>query len=849
MVGGPTMPQRERALPQEAPPQRPDGGGPLNIPQLLRELTVREKVALCSGQDFWHLQALPDRGIPPVMVADGPHGLRKQKSHDDMTLTGNVPATCFPTASALASTWNRELLHEVGAALGREARAEGVSVLLGPGVNIKRSPLGGRNFEYFSEDPFLTGALATAYIRGVQSTGVGTSLKHFAVNNQETRRYSVDAIVDERALREIYLAGFEKAVTEAQPWTVMAAYNRVNGTYCSEHKQLLTDILRGEWGFAGAVISDWGAVSDRAAGLAAGLDVEMPGSGGAHDADVLAALADGRLSPAALDAAVTRVLTLINRALANRPAAGGTYDRDAHHALARRAAAEGTVLLKNDGNVLPLRPGQTVAVIGAFAKHPRYQGAGSSIITPNRLDNAYDALAARVGASHIRYAPGYDPVSGETSAALLAEAVAAAAGADAVLVFAGLTARSETEGLDRQHLALPPGHNAVIAAVAAAHPRVAVILSNGAPVEMPWHEDVPAIVEAYLGGQAGGSAIADIVCGDVSPSGKLAETFPQRLSDHPAHTCFPGGPQTVEYRESIYVGYRYFDTAGQDVLFPFGHGLSYTTFAYSGLELSATEIRAGEPLQVTVAVTNTGDRAGQEVVQLYVHERQPAVFRPVHELKEFAKVSVQPGETQHVTFTLGERAFAHYDPARGGWHVTPGEYEIRVGASSRDIRAAAAVRVSARAAASAAHAAAPAPPPQPSPYWRPASGDGFTPEAFAAIYGRPLPDNSAPRCGEFTLNTPIGDMQSSAVARLLLRTGRKQAEAVIKDDPDSPTAGLMEDIIKGAPLRLLLMVARGQVSLPLLRALLLLCNGKYGQGLAALLRAALGRRPRRPAAK
>lgn len=850
------------------------GKAPVNFPadatEVVRRLTLEEKAALCVGKDYWTLRGVPRFGLPSLWLADGPHGLRKQPRSDNVSLAGNVPATCFPTAAALAATWDRELVRAVGRAIGVEARRHGVSVVLGPGVNIKRSPLCGRNFEYFSEDPLLAGELAAAFIDGLQSAGVGACVKHFAVNNQETRRFTIDAVVDERALREIYLFAFELAVKKAKPWLVMAAYNRVNGTYCTEHRRLLTDILRNEWGFDGVVVSDWGAVADRAAALAAGLDLEMPGTGPENVRDIVEAVRSGRLDEAAVDRAACRVVALLQKAAAAAGALAG-LDGDyvnAHHALARRAAAEAAVLLKNDGPILPLAPGATIAVIGAMAKRPRYQGAGSSVITPTQLDNAYDALVARVGPARVVYAPGYDlaaDVPGRERGPkprLLSEARAAARQADVVVVFAGLPALYETEGLDRTSLSLPRSHDALIEAVAEVNPNVIVVLCNGAPVAMPWLDRVPAVLEAYLGGQAGGSAVWDVLFGDVNPCGKLAETFPLRLEDHPAHRFFPGGPRTVEYRESIYVGYRYYDTAEKEVLFPFGHGLSYTTFRYDNLRLSAAEIRVGEPLRVTVSVTNTGPRAGKEIVQLYVRDVAPRTFRPVHELKDFAKVALEPGEAKDVTFTLDRRAFAFWDTAAGGWRVEPGEFEIRIGASSRDIRLTATVRVVAesetvelerepdqreaghqreagQAPGGGEDRSATAAPPE---YLHPKDCATFSAGAFAAVYGRPLPPNEPGRRGGYTLHTPLGDMRESWAARLFLWVASRAARFVLKDDPDSPMRRRMGEVLAQMPVRSLVMGGAAGLNRTMQEGLVDIFNGHTLRGLRKLVSGALRRR-------
>ncbi|NLE76796.1 MAG: glycosyl hydrolase [Chloroflexi bacterium] len=811
----------------------------MDVSAILQQLTAEEKAALCAGKDFWFLQGVPRLGAPSIMVADGPHGLRKQTSSQGFALGDNVPATCFPTASALASTWNRDLLQAVGAALGEEALAEGVGVVLGPGVNIKRSPLGGRNFEYFSEDPYLSSAMAAAFIQGVQGTGVGASIKHFAVNNQETRRMSIDAQVDERALREIYLASFEQAVKSAQPWTVMAAYNKLNGVACCEHRELLTAIVRDEWGYGGLVLSDWGAVDQRAPALAAGLDLAMPGLPGEAGAEIVQAVRQDRLPQASLDQAARRVLTLIAKAAAQPagPADGGRCD---HHNLARQAASEGAVLLKNTGGALPLARQEAVAVIGALARFPRYQGAGSSQVTPSRLDTAYDGMAQRVGEARLRYATGYHPSDETPDPVLLAEAQQAAQGADVAVVFVGLPAAYETEGVDRDHMRLPPSHNALVEAVAQVAHRVVVVLMNGAPVEMPWHGEVQTILEAYLGGQAGGSAVAQLLYGEVNPSGKLAETFPLRLEDHPAHAFFPGGPQTVEYRESIYVGYRYYDAAQTEVLFPFGHGLSYTRFAYSDLRLSAAAIQDAETLTVAITVANCGDRAGQEVVQLYVRDVQTTVFRPMQELRGFAKAQLLPGKAQTVAFPLDRRSFAYYDTELHDWHVESGTFEIRVGASSRDIRATALVEVQGTR------------PQQPSgtqrgqlaAYYKPTAHGGWPPEAFAALLGRPRPPNAPKQQGRYTLNTPLADMKGSALAWLLRAVIRRQAERAGPVDANGPAARMAQRVADELPLRMLRMGSNGRITPGMLRGLLLMVNGRPLQGLRALLGAL-----RRPSAR
>ncbi|MCF2528852.1 glycoside hydrolase family 3 C-terminal domain-containing protein [Yinghuangia soli] len=649
----------------------------------VRELTTAQKASLTSGADFWHLQGVEAAGIESVMVADGPHGLRKQPAEaDPIGLGTSLPATCFPPAVGLASSWDTDLLRRVGEALGAEARAENVSVLLGPGVNIKRSPLCGRNFEYFSEDPFLAGRLGAAYVHGVQSQGVGTSLKHFAANNQETDRFRVSADIDERTLREIYLPAFEHVVKDAAPLTVMCAYNKVNGTYASEHHFLLTEVLRGEWGFDGLVVSDWGAVADRVKALAAGLDIEMPPSG--TDAQIVAAVEDGRLTEEQLDAAARRVVTLIERTAGAR-VEGAVFDADAHHRLARSAALSSAVLLKNDG-ILPLDPAGTgrIAVIGEFARTPRYQGSGSSLVVPTRLDNALDAITALAGPERVAFAPGF-ALDGTPDPGLVADAVAAARDAEVAVLFLGLPAGTESEGHDRTHIDIPADQLALLAEVHTANPATVVVLSNGAAVAVAdWQDRAAALLEGWLLGQAGGSATAELLFGLADPSGRLTETLPLRLADTPAHLHFPGSEQHVRYAEGLYVGYRYFDSLNAPVAYPFGHGLSYTTFELSGLSVVRG---AGNTCTVTATVTNTGARTGTQTVQIYVHDPASSVDRPVHELKAFGRVTLAPGQSEAITLHLDERAFAYWSAAEHRWKVEARTVEVRAAFSSRDIRA------------------------------------------------------------------------------------------------------------------------------------------------------------------
>ncbi|NIK69610.1 glycoside hydrolase family 3 C-terminal domain-containing protein [Paenibacillus sp. BK720] len=657
-----------------------------DIQALLAEMTLEEKAGMCSGLDFWRLKGVERLGIPSIMVTDGPHGLRKQQGGTDhLGIFESVPATCFPSAAGMASSWDRELIGKVGEALGEECQAENVAVLLGPGANIKRSPLCGRNFEYFSEDPYLSSEMAASHINGVQSQGVGTSLKHFAVNNQEHRRMGVDAVVDERTLREIYLASFEGAVRKAQPWTVMSAYNKVNGTYASENPYLLTDILKDEWGHEGLVVTDWGANNNRVDGLAAGQELEMPSSGGVNDRKIVAAVQSGQLSEEVLDRAVERILNLIFKSVDNRKPEAD-YDRAEHHALARKVAGETMVLLKNEQSLLPLQQNRKLAVIGAFAQKPRYQGGGSSHIKPTQIDVPLEEIQRLAGdAASVAYAQGYPVDRDDTDESMLEQAIEAAKAADAAVIFAGLPDRYESEGYDRKHLRMPANQNQLIEAIAAVQSNVVVVLLCGSPVEMPWIGHAGAVLEAYLGGQAVGGAIADVLFGIVNPSGKLAETFPVKLSDNPSFLFFPGEGNRVEYREGIFVGYRYYDTKQVKPLFPFGHGLSYTSFAYSNLLLSRKEMRDTDTLEVQVTVQNTGTRAGKEIVQLYVRDVESTVMRPTKELKGFAKVDLQPGEATTVTLTLDKRSFAYYNVLLKDWHVESGQYEILIGRSSEDI--------------------------------------------------------------------------------------------------------------------------------------------------------------------
>lgn len=711
-----------------------------DIEHTIARLTLEEKARLLTGSDFWHTPAIDRDGVhvPSVMLADGPHGVRKQKgTGEEAGLIESWPATCFPTAVSLGSTWDTDLVTRVGKALGRESRALGLTVLLGPGANIKRDPRCGRNFEYLSEDPVLSGDLAAALINGIQSQGVGASLKHFAANNQESDRMRVSAEVDERTLREIYLASFERAVKGSNPWTVMCSYNRINGTYSSQNRWLLTEVLRDDWGWDGVVVSDWGATRDRVAGVAAGLDLEMPATGGRTTALVIDAVRDGTLDEALVDIAVRRVLTLVSKsgaaaadagagvgadAGAGTPGATSTtpvdhaahhlsvreaqVDHTAHHLLAREAASAGAVLLRNEPvgpdatpllPLLPLKDRDGVAVIGEFARTPRYQGAGSSQVNPTELTSALDAFADLWG-TPVPFAPGFalaeGPATDATPVALRDEAVRVAAGAHTVVVFLGLPAATESEGYDRDHLSLPADQLALLDALAKVNERIVVVLSNGSAVTLSeWQHHAPAVIEAWLSGQAGGAGIVDLLTGVTSPSGRLAETLPVRLEDVPAYGAFPGELNTVRYGEGIFVGYRHYDLRDAPVAYPFGFGLTYTTFTIDDVEVVATGTGADARVTVTATVTNTGHRKGAEVVQVYIGDPESLVTRPVRELKGFARVALEPGESRTVTLELDSRALAFWHPTLGRWTVEGGTFTVEVGSSSRDIAATVSIEV------------------------------------------------------------------------------------------------------------------------------------------------------------
>ena len=736
---------------------------------LIKQMTLEEKASLCDGLSYWESQPIERLGISAINLNDGPHGIRKKGNPEDTpkgekNILKGVPAVCFPTASATACSWDPELIYKMGVALGEESLKEKVSVLLGPGTNIKRSPLCGRNFEYFSEDGLLAGEIAAAFINGVQSKGVGTSLKHFAANNQETRRMTVNAVVDERTLRETYLVPFEIAVKKAQPWTVMNSYNRLNGTYAAENKWLLTDVLRKDWGFKGIVVTDWGAENERVPGLVAGQELEMPTSSGEGTRLIVEAVQNGALDEAILDEAVDKLLDMIKRAEAVR--GDYTYDSDAHHNLAREIASQCMVLMKNDGNILPLKKDAKVALIGEMARTPRYQGAGSSLINPIKLDSAYETMKEM--GINLSFSAGYSlNKKCKNQAELINEAVQNAKNADVAVVFVGLTDEYETEGNDRKHIDIPPVHNTLVEEVLKANPNTVVVLSGGASIRMPWANKVPAILNMFLTGQAGGSAVCDVMFGDVNPSGKLSETYPVALEDNSSFNYFPGTPVSVEYREGVYVGYKYYDTANKEVAFPFGFGLSYTTFEYSDIKVSADNIKDTDTVTVSFKIKNTGNVDGAEVAQLYVNDVESTIYRPVKELRGFKKVFLKAGEEKEIEITLDKRAFAYYNVNIGDWHVESGEFKILVGASSRDIRLEASVNVESTVEAIVPDYKATAPSYYGADIMKVPSNE------FAAVYGTELPPSQRDKSQPLTILNTLEDSADGKWGGRLVRLLQK----------------------------------------------------------------------------
>ncbi len=781
--------------------------------EIIDKLTLEEKASLCSGKDFWHMKGIERLDIPSIMLTDGPHGLRKKdEENGGPSLDNSVPATCFPTAVTTASSWDPELLYEMGVALGEECLAEKVSVLLGPGVNMKRSPLCGRNFEYFSEDPLLAGEVAAGLINGVQSKGIGTSLKHFATNNQEMRRMSVDSVVDERALREIYLTAFEIAVKKAHPWTVMNAYNKLNGTYCSDSEKLQQTILRDEWGFDGVVVTDWGAANDRVQGIIAGNDLEMPTSGGYNDKKIADAVRKGQLSIDMLDRRVDALLDLIFKS--EKALGCYTYDKKAHHELAHKVAAQSMVLLKNEDNILPIQKGKKVAVIGELARSPRYQGAGSSQINPTELTDAFSALI-KEGYQPL-YSPGYDKKSKGISQLLINDACALAKKSDVVLLFIGLTEEYEAEGYDRTTLELPASHNRLAEEICEVNDNVVVVLSGGSPVTMPWLSKVKGVLNAYLGGQASGSAVSDIISGKQNPCGKLAETYPLSLKDTQCFGSYPGTVMTTEYRDSVYIGYRYYDTAKKEVLFPFGFGLSYTSFEYSSLKLSKKKIKDTDELTVSFKVKNTGSVAGAEISQVYVSDVESTIYRPEKELRGFAKTFLEPGEEKEVKVTLSKRAFAYFNVNINDWHVESGDFKILVGASSRDIKLEDTVNV-----VSTAEDVTVPDYREVAPEYYTANVQNVSDEAFTAVLGHEIP--SPVRGNEpFTLLDSLERTKGSRWGSIINTVIDKALNAVFKES--NSTVDMVKAMALQIPIRNFITMSSGVFTEEMADGLLMILN-------------------------
>ncbi len=782
--------------------------------KMIQSLRLEEKAALLQGWTTWTTLNLGRKGIDPIFLSDGPHGLRKQAgAGDHLGLNASVPATCFPTAATMANTWNPALGEELGEALGEEAAANDVHVLLGPGLNIKRSPLCGRNFEYFSEDPYLAGKMAAAYVRGIQSKGIAACPKHFAVNSQELRRMAMDSVVDERTLREIYLTGFEIAVKEGRPKSVMTSYNQVNGIYANENAHLLQEILRGEWGFDGFVVTDWGADNDHVEGVRAGSNLVMPAPGADCAMELVQAVRDGRIEEAVLDERLRELLTVMAGVREAVSAAPKAFDSDAHHALAKRCAAEAIVLLDNDG-ILPLGKENKTAIIGDFAETPRYQGAGSSLVNPTRLDTLKDCLD-RSGLNITGYARGYSRTDPKPDPSLIEGAVSLAKVSDTVLLCVGLDEIMESEGMDREHLSLSEGQQALIRAVCAENRNVVLVLSGGAPFLMPPRESYRAAIHGYLGGQAGAAAMADMLLGKSCPSGHLNETWPVSLDSVPSTPYFPSRERTAEYREGLYVGYRYFRTAEQPVRYPFGHGLSYTSFVFSDLRL--------EDKCVRFKLKNTGLFAGAEVAQVYVSCRNSRVFRPKLELKGFRKVFLQPGEEKELTIELDDKAFRFFNVKTDAWERESGEYEILVGASAADLRLSGTLTISFE----------PSPLPYASlPHYESGDVKNVPDEEFEALLGRPIPDGSWG--GLLQENDALGQMSyaRSGVARLACRIlNRIKARAEASGKPD-----LNILFIINMPFRAIAKMAGGMVSRKMVDDILFIVNGHFWRGLGRLIR-------------
>ena len=794
---------------------------------LVALMTQEEKVSLLSGADFWHTKAVKRLGIPSLMVTDGPHGLRKQAGESDhLGINDSVPATAFPTASITACSFDRDLLQEMGVALGEECRANDVGVLLGPAVNIKRSPLCGRNFEYFSEDPFLTGEMATGIVNGIQSQNVGTCVKHFAANNQEFRRMVSDSIVDERALHEIYLSAFEAVVRNAAPWSLMCSYNKINGFFASDNRELLSDILRKKWGGVNtAVITDWGALNDRVKAVRAGLDLEMPSTGGSNDRLVLAAIRSGELSESMVDECVTRMVAI---AIAYADNTVVPYDKAAHHDLARKIARESAVLLKNDKHALPLSKNAKIAVIGGFARNARYQGAGSSKINPTRINNVLDEFDRQK--VHYVYAEGYAQDPTVIDEKLINQAVATAKTCDTIVVFAGLPDSYESEGYDRTHINMPESHNRLIARLTKLKKNVIVCLMSGSAVAMPWLDNVTSLLYMGLGGQNVGGACYDLLFGDYSPCGRLAETYPLKEEDCPAHDHFAVDSYHVEYRESIYVGYRYYDTAKVPVAFPFGYGLSYADFGYSDMRCDKSVLKNGESLKVSVKVTNKTRIKAKEVVQVYVSPLSSAVFCADHQLAGIAKVELNPNETKTVTITLSPRAFSYYNVKAHDWTMESGRYAVSVRSDSRTVLLSQDITVQAPAVAAPDYRNTAA-------VYYDIGSKPFKPYRtdFEKLLGKRVPPVRSAR--PFNLNTTMGQLSVSLIGKLMLSIALSAAKKTIASDSTNgeDVQRMVNAMVYDLPLRSMSMGTGGGITYTQVEGLATLLNHHPIKGLRLLL--------------
>lgn len=796
------------------------------LDDVLMQMSLEEKVSFCSGKDFWTLQGLERLGLPSIMVTDGPHGVRKQSaSTDHLGINESIPATCFPTASLLASTWNPELLFKMGEALALECHKLNVGVLLGPGVNLKRSPLCGRNFEYFSEDPFITSKLASALVKGIQSKGIGTSLKHFAANNQEFRRMITDVIVDERTLRELYLMCFEEVVKSAQPMTLMSAYNRLNGTYCSENQWLLTRVLREEWGFNGVVLTDWGATNDRVKGLIAGEDIEMPGITKENNQKVYEAILNNHLDISILDQSIKRQLEVsekIQRALNER----NDFDPLAHHELAKEIASEGIVLLKNEEQVLPVEIGEKIAILGLMAKEPKYQGSGSSFMNPTKLDNFYDAMVScyeheGYSANWIDYAPAYN---GHLDMIDINHVLEIARRVHKVILCIGLPEVYESEGFDRERLELPEVFNTLVVRIQKVNPSIIVVLSNGSPVHMPWVSKVPGIIEGYLYGQAGASALAEIVCGLKSPSGCLAETFPLDLE---ASKYFPGGDTQVVYKEGLYVGYRFYDSFNREVLFPFGHGLTYSSFQIEPLRISNLDAWSYD---VAFRVKNLGNYRSKVILQLYVSPKEMRMYHPKQALKAFKKVDLGPNEALDVVLNLDKRAFAYYDVVSKDWEVESGSYEIRVGFSSRNIIQTTLLEIEGTQVPSLTETQL-----EVQNYYKNITKDHLEIEdtIFEKLLGRSIvhEKNKA-----FDLNTPIYEMRHTVIGKILYYIVSKETRKMSSKQKNAGMKKMIESVLSEITLRNMAMMSSGAVTFKMAEGFLEMANGHYIKGIKTIIK-------------